>query len=198
MSSTDPHIIIIIYCHGNKVWKPPNLSATPLTKTWCILLKSKNVRIVNKTLTTFILYTSLPVQSSVCGWRRSPQRKKSQHFAYESCFGFSPFMFVLLQQPSACCEINMTKLQLYHKLEAQDVLPMCVCVFVGVRVSEGSVFSARPSCRALWPRPVTSVPIRFLSSRARRRLEPIRVLIHFLRGNSGSNGAVVGICWQLA
>lgn len=128
MSSTDLHIIIIIYCHGNEVWKPPNLSATPLTKTWCILLKSKNVRIVNKTLTTFILYTSLPVQSSVCGWRRSPQRKKSQHFAYESCFGFSALMFVLLQQPKVCCEINMTKLQLYHKLEAQDVLPMCVCV----------------------------------------------------------------------
>ena len=59
------------------------------------------------------------------------------------------------------------------------------------------VSSTAPPCRVIWLRPFASLPIRFLSSWARQILEPIRALIHFLRGRSGGHGAVVGIFWQL-
>lgn len=71
-----------------------------------------------------------------------------------------------------------------------------VCVRACVCVYRICVLSPTP-CRARWLGPVASLPIRFLSSWARQRLEPIRVLIHFLRGNGDGNGAVVGIYWQL-
>lgn len=96
--------------------------------------------------------------------------------------------FFPLKEFNSCC----TCWWLHQRFWGPGGLRLGTCTRARMNVCRNPVLRAA-SRGALWRLAVTWLPITLLSSRARQGPKPIRIPIHFLRGNSSGNGAVVGM-----